>query len=93
MSPSCVGLMQESSLDAELLMPGLLSSTDPGDLLDRVEAFLATERGQRILLSGTSYELSRNHELDCRGKCQYRRQSLDSNPESRNPRRKDQSEG
>lgn len=38
---------------------GLLASTDPMDLLDRVEAFLATERGQRILLSGTSYELSR----------------------------------
>ncbi|WP_158222663.1 DUF4332 domain-containing protein [Rhodopirellula sp. MGV] len=39
--------------------PGLLAATDPNDLLDRVEAFLATERGQRILLSGTSYELSR----------------------------------
>ncbi|QEF97342.1 hypothetical protein Mal15_13820 [Stieleria maiorica] len=38
---------------------GHLSSIDPMDLLDRVEAFLATERGQRILLSGTSYELSR----------------------------------
>ncbi|MCO8124642.1 DUF4332 domain-containing protein [Stieleria sp. TO1_6] len=38
---------------------GHLSSIDPIDLLDRVEAFLATERGQRILLSGTSYELSR----------------------------------
>ncbi|KAA5543109.1 DUF4332 domain-containing protein [Roseiconus nitratireducens] len=38
---------------------GQLSATDPMDLLDRVEAFLATERGQRILLSGTSYELSR----------------------------------
>ncbi|MEL6108319.1 MAG: DUF4332 domain-containing protein, partial [Planctomycetota bacterium] len=36
-----------------------LASTDPNELLDRVEAFLATERGQRILLSGTSYELSR----------------------------------
>ena len=36
-----------------------LASTDPNHLLDRVEAFLATERGQRILLSGTSYELSR----------------------------------
>ncbi|MCC9602542.1 DUF4332 domain-containing protein [Stieleria sp. JC731] len=39
--------------------PGHLAATDPSDLLDRVEAFLATERGQRILLSGTSYELSR----------------------------------
>ncbi|MCD0462800.1 DUF4332 domain-containing protein [Roseiconus lacunae] len=39
--------------------PGHLAATDPNDLLDRVEAFLATERGQRILLSGTSYELSR----------------------------------
>ncbi|PAY17082.1 hypothetical protein CKO51_23230 [Rhodopirellula sp. SM50] len=38
---------------------GHLASIDPADLLDRVEAFLATERGQRILLSGTSYELSR----------------------------------
>lgn len=36
-----------------------LAATDPMGLLDRVEAFLATERGQRILLSGTSYELSR----------------------------------
>jgi hypothetical protein len=36
-----------------------LAGTNPNDLLDRVEAFLATERGQQILLSGTSYELSR----------------------------------
>ena len=36
-----------------------LSATNPNSLLDRVEAFLATERGQQILLSGTSYELAR----------------------------------
>lgn len=36
-----------------------LSTTNPNSLLDRVEAFLATERGQQILLSGTSYELAR----------------------------------
>lgn len=39
--------------------PAQLAAIDPTDLLDRVKTFLATERGQRILLSGTSYELSR----------------------------------
>lgn len=39
--------------------PAHLASTDPVELLERVESFLATEQGQRILLSGTSYELSR----------------------------------
>lgn len=31
----------------------------PGQLLEKVEAFLATERGRQILRSGTSFELSR----------------------------------
>ena len=39
--------------------PDTLASTHPADLLARVKTFLATERGQQILLSGTSYELSR----------------------------------
>ncbi|TWT74132.1 DUF4332 domain-containing protein [Allorhodopirellula solitaria] len=39
--------------------PAQLAAIHPTDLLDRVKTFLATERGQRILLSGTSYELSR----------------------------------
>jgi hypothetical protein len=39
--------------------PGQLAATHPTDLLHEVETFLATERGQRILLSGTSQELCR----------------------------------
>lgn len=39
--------------------PAQLAAIHPTDLLDRVKTFLATERGQQILLSGTSYELSR----------------------------------
>lgn len=36
-----------------------LAQMHPGQLLEKVEAFLATEQGRRILQSGTSYELSR----------------------------------
>lgn len=56
---------QLRGFDARILVgcgitsPAQLASMHPTDLLKRVEAFLATERGQRILLSGTSYELSR----------------------------------
>jgi hypothetical protein len=39
--------------------PAQLAAIHPADLLQEVEAFLATERGQRILLSGSSQELSR----------------------------------
>lgn len=39
--------------------PQELASMHPGELLDRVESFLATERGRLILRSGSSYELSR----------------------------------
>ena len=39
--------------------PAQLAAIHPVDLLQEVEAFLATERGQQILLSGTSHELSR----------------------------------
>lgn len=39
--------------------PKHLAGMHPGELLDRVEAFLATERGLQILRSGSSYELSR----------------------------------
>jgi hypothetical protein len=42
-----------------LTTPAQLASIHPVDLLQEVEAFLATERGQQILLSGTSHELSR----------------------------------
>jgi predicted flap endonuclease-1-like 5' DNA nuclease len=56
---------QLRGFDARILVgcgitsPAQLAAMHPTDLLKRVEAFLATERGQRILLSGTSYELSR----------------------------------
>jgi len=39
--------------------PAQLAAIHPDALLVRVQSFLATERGQRILLSGSSYELSR----------------------------------
>ena len=39
--------------------PAQLASIHPVDLLQEVEEFLATERGQQILLSGSSHELSR----------------------------------
>ena len=39
--------------------PAHLTSIHPADLLDRVEAFLATDAGQRILRSGSSFELAR----------------------------------
>ena len=39
--------------------PAELSSTHPVDLLRDVETFLATDRGQQLLLSGSSTELSR----------------------------------
>ncbi len=37
----------------------MLAEMKPAHLLQRVENFLATDRGQAILRSGTSYELSR----------------------------------
>ena len=39
--------------------PGQLAAIHPTDLLHEVEAFLATDAGQQMLLSGTSQELSR----------------------------------
>jgi hypothetical protein len=39
--------------------PAQLAAIHPVDLLQQVEAFLSTERGQQILLSGSSRELSR----------------------------------
>ncbi|MEX0824859.1 MAG: DUF4332 domain-containing protein [Pirellulaceae bacterium] len=39
--------------------PKHLAAMHPGLLLEKVEAFLATDRGRRILRSGSSYELSR----------------------------------
>ncbi len=39
--------------------PAQLASIHPVDLLQEVEEFLTTDRGQRILLSGSSHELSR----------------------------------
>ncbi|CAN0355264.1 unnamed protein product, partial [Hapterophycus canaliculatus] len=56
---------QLRAFDARVLVgcgisdPAKLAAIHPTDLLDRVKTFLATERGQQILLSGTSYELSR----------------------------------
>jgi hypothetical protein len=39
--------------------PAHLSSLHPNELLDRVESFLATEKGRSILQSGNPYELTR----------------------------------
>ncbi len=56
---------QLRGFDARILVgcgisdPAQLAEIHPNDLLVRVQTFLATERGQQILLSGTSYELSR----------------------------------
>ncbi len=56
---------QLRGFDARILVgcgitdPAQLAAIHPNDLLVRVQTFLATERGQQILLSGTSYELSR----------------------------------
>ncbi len=56
---------QLRGFDARILVgcgitdPAQLAAIPPNDLLVRVQTFLATERGQQILLSGTSYELSR----------------------------------
>ncbi len=51
--------------DARLLVsigirtPQELAQMHPSQLLDRVERFVATDRGRRLLRSGSSYELSR----------------------------------
>lgn len=56
---------QLRGFDARILVgcgvsdPAQLASIHPVDLLQEVEAFLATDRGQKILLSGSSHELSR----------------------------------
>ena len=39
--------------------PATLAATPPITLLHKVETFLATERGQQLLLSGSSHELAR----------------------------------
>jgi hypothetical protein len=39
--------------------PAALAATPPVSLLHKVETFLATERGQQLLLSGSSHELAR----------------------------------
>jgi nucleotidyltransferase/DNA polymerase involved in DNA repair len=59
------GVPQLRNFDARVLVgcgfttPEQLARMHPGRLLERVEAFLATDRGRQILRSGTSYELSR----------------------------------
>ncbi len=56
---------QLRAFDARVLVgcgidnPTMLAEMRPAVLLQRVESFLATDRGQEILRSGTSYELSR----------------------------------
>ena len=56
---------QLRAFDARVLVgcgldnPTMLAEMRPEQLLQRVESFLATDRGQQILRSGTSYELSR----------------------------------
>lgn len=59
------GVPQLRNFDARVLVgcgftsPRQLAAMHPGQLLEKVEAFLATDRGRQILRSGTSYELSR----------------------------------
>ncbi len=59
------GVPQLRAFDARVLVgcgidhPAMLAEMKPAHLLQRVENFLATDRGQAILRSGTSYELSR----------------------------------
>lgn len=56
---------QLRAFDARVLVgcgitdPKQLAAMHPGELLNKVESFLATERGRQILRSGSSYELSR----------------------------------
>ncbi len=56
---------QLRGFDARILVgcgvtnPGELAAIHPMRLLQNVEAFLATDKGRRILLSGSSHELSR----------------------------------
>lgn len=59
------GVPQLRNFDARVLVgcgftsPSQLARMHPGRLLEKVEAFLATDRGRQILRSGSSYELSR----------------------------------
>ncbi len=59
------GVRKLRSFDARVLVgcgithPRELTELDAKSLVDRIEAFLATERGERILRSGTSQEVSR----------------------------------
>jgi hypothetical protein len=59
------GVPQLRNFDARVLVgcgftdPSQLARMHPGHLLEKVEQFLATARGQQILRTGTSYELSR----------------------------------
>ncbi|QEG38514.1 DUF4332 domain-containing protein [Roseimaritima ulvae] len=56
---------QLRAFDARVLVgcgitdPKNLAAMHPGELLDKVESFFATDRGRQILRSGSSYELSR----------------------------------
>ncbi len=58
-------IRQLRPFDARLLVstgvrsPQQLAQMHPSQLLDRVERFVATDRGRRLLRSGSSYELSR----------------------------------
>ena len=59
------GVPQLRNFDARVLVgcgytdPSQLARMHPGHLLEKVEAFLATDRGRQILRTGSSYELSR----------------------------------
>ncbi|MEM9366242.1 MAG: DUF4332 domain-containing protein [Planctomycetota bacterium] len=57
--PKLRGFDARVLVGCDITDPAQLAAIHPANLLDRVKTFLATERGQRILLSGTSYELSR----------------------------------
>jgi len=86
------GVRKLRSFDARVLVgcgithPRELSELDARTLVERVEAFLATERGSRILKSGTSQEIQRLTEWidQSRSKvCESRPET--SRPEARRP--------
>ncbi len=57
--PQLRGFDARVLVGCRITTPSQLASIHPVDLLERVEDFLATQRGQQLLLSGSSHELSR----------------------------------
>ncbi|MEZ6138212.1 MAG: DUF4332 domain-containing protein [Pirellulaceae bacterium] len=80
---------------AGIRTPQQLSEVHPSQLLDRVENFLATDRGRSILRSGNSYELSRITTWIASaksGSSRYQRTSLTDDNDSLRSRRRAESE-